>query len=117
MNDQQVLVDWKEVDNYLNSAIRQFDVCCVSGVYGIPRGGSVLATMLSHKANIPLLAAPYRNCIIIDDIADTGKTLLHYSEKRDCYITTMFYHKQSLVIPDYWYKEKTNKWIVYPWEG
>ena len=31
-------------------------------------------------------------------------------------ISTMFYKKDSLVEPDYWYANKYNDWIVYPWE-
>ena len=48
------------------------------GVYGIPRGGLILAVMLSHKLDLPLIMSKDEldeNSIIIDDIADTGKTL------------------------------------------
>lgn len=87
----------------------------VTGVYGVPRGGLVLAVMLSYKCNIPLLQAPCEGCVVIDDIADTGTTLEHYKEK-GYYIATMFYHKQSKVVPDFWKHEKQNEWIIFPWE-
>ena len=29
------------------------------GVYGIPRGGSILAVMLSHKLNLPYIENPF----------------------------------------------------------
>lgn len=107
-------VSWKEVDEYINSLVTKVPrgVC---GVYGIPRGGLILAAILSHKLDVPMLQAPCKGCVVIDDIADTGTTLKHYA---DCgyYITTMFYHKQSIVVPNYWFFAKDKSWIVYPWE-
>ena len=78
--------------------------------------------MLSYKMNIPLLTAPCDNCIIIDDIVDTGESLLHYDRnssgtgRKNYHITTMFYKKDSIVVPEYTLFEKKNEWIVYPWE-
>lgn len=107
-------MDWKEVEYFVEQLAKELPKN-ITGVYGIPRGGLCLAVMLSHKLNIPLLAAPSKNCVVIDDIADTGETLYHYRGK-GYYIATMYYHKQSRVVPDFWYKEKTNEWIVFPWE-
>lgn len=110
------LVTWSNIDNYINSLVNVIKDKSFTGVYGIPRGGLIFAVILSHKLNIPLLMAPCDNCIIIDDIADTGQTLKHFKENKSYYIATMFYHKQSIVVPDFWYREKTDNWIVYPWE-
>lgn len=107
------VVSWAEVNDYINSLEIPVNA---TGVYGIPRGGLVLAVMASHKYNLPLLQAPCKNCIVIDDIADTGITLEHYKEK-GYYITTMFYHKQSKVTPDWWAFEKKKEWIIFPWEN
>ena len=88
------------------------------GVYGIPRGGLILAVMLSHKLDIPLIMSEDdldENSIIIDDIADTGKTLLDFV-KYESYVVTIHEHEQSLIKPDYSVIEKGDKWIVYPWE-
>lgn len=109
-------VTWAQVEEYTNKVASMYLKENIKGVYGVPRGGLVLAVILSHKMHIPLLAAPCDDCIIVDDIADTGKTLLYYAQKDSYNITTMFYCKKSLVTPDYWYKEKKNYWIVYPWE-
>ena len=88
------------------------------GVYGIPRGGLILAVMLSHKLDIPLIMSVDEldeNSIIIDDIADTGKTLLDFVEY-ESYVVTIHEHEQSLIKPDYSVLDKGDKWIVYPWE-
>ena len=86
-----------------------------TGVYALPRGGLTLGVMASHALHIPLLAAPCKGCVVIDDIADTGLTLQHYKAS-DFYIATMFYHRQSVVVPDLWMREKRDGWIVFPWE-
>lgn len=115
-------VDWFEVNKYISYVAEFYKNQNINGVYGIPRGGLIFAVLLSHKMNIPLLQSPMENCIIIDDICDTGESLLHYSknssalDKPKYHITTMYYKKNNLVQPELWMNEKKNEWIVYPWE-
>ena len=92
-------------------------------VYGIPKGGLPIAVHLAHHLglylidNKPLFSEKiktigYRNILIVDDVADTGKTLEEYSMFTSA---TLFYKKQSTVRPTY-FVETTDKWIVFPWE-
>lgn len=111
---EKVYVTWEQVEDFIDKLAQSLDPN-ITGIYGIPRGGLIFAVMLSHKINKPLLAAPCKGCLVIDDIADTGKTLQHYDDE-GYYIATMFYHRQSLVVPDYYMHKKEDKWIVYPWE-
>ena len=119
---QKVFVSWEDIDKYLNAVVEDIKKRGLkpSGVYGIPRGGLIFATMLSYKMDIPLLLNAAKDCIIIDDIADSGRTLLHFTKNdtqfNKYYITTMFYHERSLVKPDYYMFEKNDSWIVYPYE-
>ncbi len=105
---------WTEVEHYVDKVALLCKGKHFTGVYGLPRGGLIFAVLLSHRMNIPLLMAPCDGCIVIDDIADSGKSLLHFKEK-GYFITTMHYKRGSRVIPDYYHTE-TNDWIVYPWE-
>jgi hypoxanthine phosphoribosyltransferase len=94
------------------------------GVYGIPRGGVILAVILSHKLDIPYLVnldnMHGKKFIIIDDITDTGKTLNKYKKldvcENACYVT-IHEHEHSIVKPEYAVINKEDKWIVYPWEA
>lgn len=119
---QKVFVSWDDIDKYLDAVVEDVKKRGLkpSGVYGIPRGGLIFATMLSYKMDIPLLLNAAKDCIIIDDIADSGRTLLHFTKNdtqfNKYYITTMFYHERSLVKPDYYMFEKNDSWIVYPYE-
>ena len=108
---------WASVEQYIKNVAAYCEKKGIgtAGVYSLPRGGLIFAVLLSHYMDIPLLAAPCEGCIVIDDIADSGKSLLHYKE-RGYFITTMHYTRRSRVIPDY-YLTETNDWIVYPWEG
>lgn len=116
------LVTWEDIEKYLDKVIEDINSKQIkpTGVYGLPKGGLIYATWLSYKLNIPLLMAPADGCIIIDDIADSGKSLSHYTQNdtqfNKYYITTMFYHKRSLVIPDFYLFEKNDDWVVYPYE-
>lgn len=115
-------VKWEDIDVYISAVQNFYKSTKISGVYGLPRGGLIFAVILSHRMNIPLLMAPTDNCIIIDDICDSGESLLHYykdssnSNKNKYHITTMFYKKNDLVKPEFYLFEKEDKWVVYPWE-
>lgn len=116
-------VSWDEVGAYLNAVAERVDPHDFTGVYGIPRGGSVLAAWLSHKLYLPLLSDPQPGCIIIDDICESGDTLreclsdTRICECNNCYVTVMFYRTGDYEkLADYYFKEKKDNWIVFPWE-
>lgn len=115
----KVYVRWEHVHEFVDEVAKEYEDVNFTGVYGPPRGGLIFAVMLSHKLAIPMLMAPADGCLIVDDIADTGSTLKKYRDdlNTNYTIATMYYHQQSLVIPDFWLYEKTDSWIVYPWEG
>lgn len=90
-----------------------------TGVYGIPRGGLVLAVYLSHHLDIPLVTDPASvlliDGLVVDDLVDTGKTLKSYSEA--FFTATLHYKPRSIVIPDIYVMEVPDSdWIVYPYE-
>lgn len=87
-----------------------------SAVWGPARGGLPLAVCLSHALDIPMAQRPTdTSVLIVDDIADTGRTLNKFA-KKGFTITTIFYHKQCLYEPAIWLEEKGDRWIVFPWE-
>lgn len=117
-------ITWKQVEEYVDAVVNHVKANNISidGVFGPPRGGLIFAVMLSHRLNVPMLMSPYGNCLIVDDIADTGKSLYPYRRNPmlldTFFITTMFWVESSLVKPDfYWKEKKDNTWVVYPWEN
>lgn len=119
----KVYVTWEDVTEFVNAVSEKYADEHFCGVYGFPRGGLVIAIMLSHKLNIPLLSAPSKGCLIVDDICDSGETLLHYtknsskSDDHEFTTCTMYYKRNSLkVVPDFYKMRKGKNWIVFPWE-
>lgn len=94
-------------------------------LYGIPRGGRILADILSYKLDI--FSHPYNpfeysiyNSIFIDDIIDTGNTIKKYIHKWDneVKVVSMFLNKSSAYKPDvYLIFNEENKWINFPYDG
>ena len=80
-------LSWADFDRALDSAVARLASCSLSGVYGVPRGGLVLAVCLSHRLGIPLLEQPQAGCLVVDDIYETGRTVAAYRERSD--LTTL----------------------------
>ena len=88
----------------------------LSGVYGFPRGGLCLAVALSHSLGITLLEAPQPDCLVVDDIYETGLTL----QKVRSIPGVSSFVWLSKVEPDWWNSVEIvepNEWFVFPWEN
>lgn len=125
-------VKWFEVKQYINNLVERlkkdeyFHLEECPGIFTFPRGGFILATLLSYRLDLPILSNPAKNCIIIDDIIDTGITMKKYSDlvnDKNYFITAMFMKDNQLeeeaeyqCFADYFEFVKKDEWIVYPWE-
>ncbi len=116
-------VTWDNVDEFVNGVVKECQGENITGVYGLPRGGLVFAVMISHRLHVPMLNSPCEGCLIVDDICDSGESLLHYVQNSSAFdkplyrIATMYYKENKLgVEPDMWALKKEDKWIVFPWE-
>lgn len=125
-------VKWWEVKEYIDNLVERlkkdeyFHLEECPGIFTFPRGGFILATLLSYKLDLPILSNPAKNCIIIDDIIDTGITMKKYSDlmnEKNYFITAMFMKDNQLAeeaefqcFCDYFEYVKKDEWIVYPWE-
>ena len=88
-----------------------------NSIWGPVRGGLPLAVCLSHRLGLKFVSKPIgKKTLIVDDIADTGKTLQKFFDK-GYFIATLYYHRQSTFKPQVWLREKEDKWIVFPWEN
>ncbi|MFP4567616.1 MAG: MazG nucleotide pyrophosphohydrolase domain-containing protein [Candidatus Woesearchaeota archaeon] len=106
---------WRDIINYVDQILSKLNK--YENIFGIPRGGIIIATILSYKLNKPLLLNEKeitKQTLIVDDICDSGQTLSKYSDN-DSY--TIFYKKDSKTKPTHHSKiigQKT--WIVFPWD-
>ena len=120
---EKVYVTWDDVEQFVNELVDIYKDNNLPGVLGPARGGLILAVMLSHRLHIPMLNAPCKGCLIVDDICDTGESLIHYYKNSSAldkplyHIVTMYYKENTLgVIPELSKFNKEDKWIVFPWE-
>ena len=107
---------WCEFDKSVEYIANKCKIFDFSGIYGIPRGGLCLAVALSHKLKINLISEPIKNCLIVDDIYETGITLKTFKHIEGA----MFFVLFSKVKPTWWnsvFISERNKWIVFPWEN
>jgi len=82
---------------------------------------------VAERKSKPVLTQPIstsvegKKVLILDDVADTGKTLEIVKEHLftrgadQVKIATIYYKPWSIVTPDY-YEKETRRWIVFPWE-
>jgi hypoxanthine phosphoribosyltransferase len=91
-------------------------------IWGIPRGGLILAVALSHRLDKPLVSdidqlsipANHRRFLVVDEICDTGKTLEPFS---NLLTATIHYNPKACYRPIIWvYPKSEEDWIIYPWE-
>ena len=117
----KVYVTWGQVYKLLDKIHEQVG-SEINLVSGIPRGGTLLAILYSHRYGVEYTEWPndkYPHLLILDDIADTGKTLKIWQDKISVpYYATLHYKRSSIIEPDFYGKKliKEDKWIVYPWE-
>ena len=125
--DGKHYMSWMGFEFAINKFVRDYkknDYKC-DFIYGPPRGGQPIAVTLSHRLGVPIIngvddywkhySRPRTNILLIDDIADTGKTLKPLIGT-NIIIYTIYYHQQSIVKPDYYVFEKKDEWVVFPWE-
>ena len=106
-------VTWNDVEEFINWLAEQTNNFeGYTGVFGPARGGVIYAAIISNRYNIPYLGAPTVGCLCVDDICDSGDTALAWKQK-GYKIATHYYKEGAKVEPDFWYKNKNDKWIVF----
>jgi hypoxanthine phosphoribosyltransferase len=94
------------------STIKKANLACIQAKHysGKRRKEKVFLSPILGKLMEPIL--------IIDDIIDSGETILAAKKKirkRSSDVAVIFKKPWSKVKPDY-YVEETDKWVVFPWE-
>lgn len=133
---EQCVADTLKIARAIQAGGREF-----THIYGLSRGGLWLAVRLSHLLELDLVLKTYhsvhdnelffigsrgeiipkKKVVVVDDIADSGAQLQKFRDA-GCFIATLFYHKDSTVVPDIWKQEKIGErkkvWIIFEtWEA
>ena len=116
MTVEKEYVTWNDIEEFIDRLAEDTNNFeGYTGVYGPARGGVVYATIISNRYDLPYLGAPTVGCLCVDDICDSGDTALAWKQK-GYKIATHYYKENDKIEPDYWLRNKDDKWIVFPWE-
>jgi hypoxanthine phosphoribosyltransferase len=111
-----IVYSWADFDTDVSQLVAQIRKKGkkYSSIFSLPRGGLPLGVTLSHLLDLPLkFDEPEEHSLVVDDIADSGKTLSPFIDKYD--IATLHKHKHCPFVPTYWVRE-VDQYVVYPWE-
>ena len=112
MNSYKYL-NWNDYELAMSRFKDKYKTNEFSGIYGVPRGGLILAVGLSHKLKLKFLQKPEKNCLWIDDIIDSEQTFNKYEGKCKeycCWVSKKQSNKYfSLLLCE--------NWVVFPWES
>lgn len=117
---------WQEFDKdvkKLADKITEDHNFIFNSIYGIPRGGLILAVKLSHIFETKMIFNVNeitKKTLVVDEIIETGKTISKLLEKLKNIkpkVICLHYHLKSTFIPYiYLRKVPNNDFIIYPWE-
>lgn len=118
------VVNWDDFEYYISDLEFQIKKAIgkgmkINNIYGVPRGGLVIAVRLSYLLNIPLITEENSinsNTLIIDDCIDTGQTLASAACGKHK-IAVIFYCPDASFKPTFFTEIKSNTtYVVFPWE-
>ena len=138
---------WSDIDTAVSEIIKQLDTK-PELIVGIARGGLVPAVMFSHALNVPLevlywstrdfqqqrieslkfLAGLNKQILFVDDLVDSGKTLIQIKDAINQYAPEMKYETAALIHnigqleidPDYYHdiidRRVDQRWVIFAYE-
>lgn len=119
---ENTILEWKHVFRLLDRIYKQAGDK-VRYVTGIPRGGTILAILYSHRFNVEYVHNPSNDLpdlLILDDISDSGETLKKVSTYYYNNLTATLYYKEGSIKKPNFYSEyipKNHGWVIFPWEN
>jgi hypoxanthine phosphoribosyltransferase len=111
---RQVLT-WKDFDTGCSKLARWARPHNFEAVYGIPRGGLIVAVRLSHLLDIPMMTERprgIRNILVVDDIVDGGKTMSRFASYQRA---ALVYNMEGNGYVDC-FAIKKKAFVKFPWE-
>ena len=97
-----VNLTWEEIDRLVDGLASRLPTA--SRCWGVPRGGSVVASLLRSNHGTSITANWTEATVAVDDIIDSGRTAQHVWKNKGLKV-------EALIV------KETTDWIVFPWEG
>tara|TARA_R110000822_G_scaffold32783_1_gene93931 strand:+ start:357 stop:800 length:444 start_codon:yes stop_codon:yes gene_type:complete len=125
----KIFLSWDDINTTIDKIVEQINNLDKKpwSLYGVPRGGLIPATIISHKTGIDYRQinaaqiskfADLSHILIIDDICDSGKTV---KQLRESYpkvkVACLYYKENEIATPDIYGEIVGDEWISFPWEN
>lgn len=112
---------WQSFDKDIEILSRKvLQIPDMKNIYGIPRGGMIVAVALSNRTELPLIDDERKisqRTVIVDDIVDSGKTMKKLLRVPELYTTaSLFKGNKSEFEPTLYLNIKRKEWVIMPWE-
>lgn len=113
--DNKIYLSWDDITDSVDKLCKQIENSNleIKSVTGLKRGGLIPAVLISHKLGLPYVESINIHTLVVDDICDTGDTLLGIITP----FTAVIHHKPTAKFkPTFFAEEVGDEWLVYPWE-
>jgi len=126
--NNKLILSWNDIKNVVDIVAEKINNLDKKPyyIYGVPRGGLIPATWLSHKTGIEYRqitstqiskTADLSHILIIDDICDSGTTVKKLRENYPkVKIACLYYKETATETPDIYGETVGEEWLVFPWE-
>ncbi|MFH1193709.1 MAG: hypothetical protein V1661_01805 [bacterium] len=109
---------WKMFDSDCEKIAERLKNANYKNIFGIPRGGLMVAIRLSYFLSIPLILETEKiekETLVMDDICDSGKTILKLRDLLGFMPDFISIFNKGQPYPIYYCRD-TDEWVVFPWE-
>jgi hypoxanthine phosphoribosyltransferase len=120
----KIKYSWEDFDTDIAKLAKQMKpfLPFMKNIYGIPRGGLVVAVALSHRLGLPIVLEDdvrkiTEKTLVVDDIVDTGETMNDFIARHSFYKTAVLVWNGNGIEPSFWGRKNTAKdWVIFPYE-
>jgi GTP cyclohydrolase I len=102
---------WSDIQTECARLVARCEGETFSGVYGVPQGGVPVALIVAQMLKLPVLDSPDADCLVVDDLVDSGKTLSQYKQTSDALYRKP--HSPAHLAPN---ATEVDEWLIFPWE-
>ena len=115
--NNKIYLSWDDINKSISTLCEKIitEQPQIDSVFGLKRGGLIPAVMVSHKLGLPWSDVMLPNTLVIDDICDSGNTLINCIGG----YTAVLYHKPhtSCYTPNIYAEiHAGDEWLIFPWE-
>ena len=125
LNKEVKIVEWETVKSLVQELATQLSSKGIKQIFGLPRGGTLLAVLFSHALRKPIIfddSLIDSSTLIVDDVISSGHTLCELLHENKATGALLFLSEQA--VPELKQYEllfvgklkSPEHWLLFPWE-